>query len=427
MMIMCLLLNASARKAINADSTGRGIDFLQGLRWAKILKKAKLENKYIFVDCYASWCGPCKRMDSEVYNQAEVGDIYNNKFVCIKMQMDTTNKDRDTIRRAYADAAFIRIKYAIGAYPTFLYFTPDGNLLRKDIGALRADAFLNLTADVLNPENNYYTLLAKYKAGKMEMTGMPTIARTALMLGDTIQAERIADDYMHRLKAGATLTEDDIRLRQLFTRSSQDIGFDFFYRFSDSIDKVMKSDTYAEDFVEQIISKEMIGPAIAHNKTTDSEPDWASIQDRIKSKYNADYAERSVITARIGWAATHHNWDDWSKYFTSYVDKYGTKLTTGTWVAFDLNNDAWSVFTYSNSTPALRDALSWSARAVLIDPQPSWMDTYANILYKLGDVTSALAWETIANKIAIKGDPDTKLFEASLAKMKAGEATWPSQ
>ena len=34
----------------------------QELTLAKALEKAKIENKYVFVDCYTSWCGPCKMM-----------------------------------------------------------------------------------------------------------------------------------------------------------------------------------------------------------------------------------------------------------------------------------------------------------------------------------------------------------------------------
>ena len=44
----------------------KGIHFEQGLSWKDILAKAKAEHKYIFVDCYATWCGPCKYMDKNV-------------------------------------------------------------------------------------------------------------------------------------------------------------------------------------------------------------------------------------------------------------------------------------------------------------------------------------------------------------------------
>ena len=31
------------------------------------LAKAKVENKYLFVDCFTTWCGPCKDLEREVF------------------------------------------------------------------------------------------------------------------------------------------------------------------------------------------------------------------------------------------------------------------------------------------------------------------------------------------------------------------------
>src|SRR5579872_1581201 len=82
----------------------QGIHFENGMSWEQIKGKAKVENKYIFVDCYASWCGPCMKMDQDVYSRDSVGDIVNSHFISVKVQMDTSKKDNDTIKTWYADA-----------------------------------------------------------------------------------------------------------------------------------------------------------------------------------------------------------------------------------------------------------------------------------------------------------------------------------
>ena len=57
------------------DTSYHGIKWVTGLSWEQVLTKAKTENKFIFVDCYATWCGPCKVMDKDVYPNDTVGDL----------------------------------------------------------------------------------------------------------------------------------------------------------------------------------------------------------------------------------------------------------------------------------------------------------------------------------------------------------------
>jgi uncharacterized protein YyaL (SSP411 family) len=50
--------------------------------------KAKKENKLIFVDAYASWCGPCKLMVKNIFPLKTVGDYYNSHFINAKIDME---------------------------------------------------------------------------------------------------------------------------------------------------------------------------------------------------------------------------------------------------------------------------------------------------------------------------------------------------
>lgn len=88
-----------------------------------------------------------------------------------------------------------------------------------------------------------------------------------------------------------------------------------------------------------------------------------------------------------------------------------------------LNNIAWEVFERVSDTKTLQDALCWSGRSLELSPNnPLWLDTYANLLYKLGQREEAIAREEealrFANKKSVNG------FTETLNKMKAGEKTW---
>lgn len=56
--------------------------------FAKTLEQAKKENKLIFLDAFASWCGPCKLLDKNVFPKKEVGDYFNANFLNLHIDME---------------------------------------------------------------------------------------------------------------------------------------------------------------------------------------------------------------------------------------------------------------------------------------------------------------------------------------------------
>ncbi|WP_229128251.1 MULTISPECIES: thioredoxin family protein [Butyricimonas] len=94
----------------------------QNLSLEKALEKASDENKLVFVDCYTSWCGPCKIMAKEVLPLKEVGDFLNERFVCVKYDMEQGKGPE------------IAKKYNVEAYPTFLLLNVDGSLVNTIVG-----------------------------------------------------------------------------------------------------------------------------------------------------------------------------------------------------------------------------------------------------------------------------------------------------
>jgi len=87
----------------------KGIQFFKGT-WEEALKAAETEKKLIFLDAYASWCGPCKLMARNTFTNEKVGDFFNANFINVKMDMEKTEDGKRLSR-----------KYRLSAYPT-LYF-----------------------------------------------------------------------------------------------------------------------------------------------------------------------------------------------------------------------------------------------------------------------------------------------------------------
>ena len=82
--IMLLFVVMSLGITANAQE---GVKF-EELTFKEALAKAKAENKLVFMDCYTSWCAPCKRMLNTVFVTKEAGDFFNPRFVSVKYDME---------------------------------------------------------------------------------------------------------------------------------------------------------------------------------------------------------------------------------------------------------------------------------------------------------------------------------------------------
>src|ERR1700684_3573017 len=119
----------------------KGIHFEQGLTWAEVKEKAQQEGKYIFMDCYASWCGPCKEMDRDIYTNERLGEYMNTHFVSIKVQMDTSRQDNENVQEWYSSAQNIRNEFKINAFPSYLFFSPSALIVHRDLGYKNVNEF----------------------------------------------------------------------------------------------------------------------------------------------------------------------------------------------------------------------------------------------------------------------------------------------
>jgi len=85
----------------------------------KALQLAKASNKLVMVDFMASWCGPCKMMDAEVFHSEKFKDVAKD-FVLVKVDVDL-QKD-------------IASRYGITAMPTVKFLRGDGSVVHEFVG-----------------------------------------------------------------------------------------------------------------------------------------------------------------------------------------------------------------------------------------------------------------------------------------------------
>lgn len=162
-----------------------GIIF-SALNWKQLSEQASTSNKIIFVDFYATWCGPCKHLEKKVFTNAEVGSYFNEQF--ISMRIDAESEELELVKQMN-----------IQAYPTLIFFNARGEVLYRAEGAPDADQLLGYAKKVSAlpglKENN------AWKANSESLT----VYLEALATHDPDQAEKIATNYL------ASLPKEDLR------------------------------------------------------------------------------------------------------------------------------------------------------------------------------------------------------------------------
>ena len=116
-----LMLAFGLSSFIFRTNAEKGIIFYEGT-FDAALAKAKSENKIIFLDAYASWCGPCKKMAANVFTDEKVGEYFNANFINLKIDMEK------------GEGPEIARKYPVQYYPTLFFINGKGNVVKKIIG-----------------------------------------------------------------------------------------------------------------------------------------------------------------------------------------------------------------------------------------------------------------------------------------------------
>ncbi len=132
---------------------GKGVNFNDGKSFNEILAMAKKEGKPVFMDCYTTWCGPCKMMANKEFPKKEAGDYFNKKFVCFKMDMEK------------GEGPELAKRYDVSAYPTFLMLDGDGNMIGRCVGAADITRFIKTVESVMKDGKGLAWYKKQFNAG----------------------------------------------------------------------------------------------------------------------------------------------------------------------------------------------------------------------------------------------------------------------
>jgi len=175
-----------------------GIRFFQGT-WKELLATAQKRHQPVFVDVYTDWCGPCKRMDKEIFVLPEVGEFYNTNFICYRLNAEKGEGPR------------LAKTYGVSAYPTWLYLDSAGTLRSRQTDYMAATAFIEAGKVALGKDSVSVRLRAlgvRFQDGERTPAFLRTYleTRTALQLDNS----EVLNVYVAGLQK-KTLSAEELR------------------------------------------------------------------------------------------------------------------------------------------------------------------------------------------------------------------------
>jgi len=141
MIALLLLLHPHDGKAQAGQKTGdkkaSQINFIEN-SWGEALKQAAAKKKYIFVDAYATWCGPCKMLKATTFKNKDVIAFYNSNFINVAMDMEK------------GQGPELAAQWGLQAYPTLIIFNAKGKPVYGTVGFIKPNDLIKFGVQGLN-------------------------------------------------------------------------------------------------------------------------------------------------------------------------------------------------------------------------------------------------------------------------------------
>lgn len=208
------------------------IHFFQGT-YEEALKKAKEEQKDLFVDFWAEWCAPCKMLAKEVFTDSLVGEYFNARFVCVQLNVEEAG-NKEILKRFKPEAL-----------PTLAFVSGAGKELRRVAGFMPPQDLLQEAKIALGEELSFEQLYEKYKKNRKDFdTQQQLLFEAPAFLSKqegynrekwSVRIESLFPDYLKNKKLENMINDADFYILTLYHQqtSKNDPVFDFVVKHYD--------------------------------------------------------------------------------------------------------------------------------------------------------------------------------------------------
>ena len=380
--------------ALSLSAFSQGILFETDHNFDNALAKAKKENKLIFLDGFASWCGPCKMMASKVFTQKVVGDYFNANFINMKLDMEAPEN------------LAVAKKYEVKAFPTLLFINGDGQVVHRGLGGMSPEELVELGKKAGDTENNTLSIENKIKNGDRSYG---IVSKYFELNPYSDNNEKIAIEYLTALPADKYAEKENWEIFAKYVNDPASAPFKYF---------LDNRAVAVEKFGQKMVDYKIMN--MYANMYRRDKANFESYRCIAPETYDRMKPQLEFYEVYRTWNKNKTDKQAWD----NFINQAATYMASKDRTANDLNSMAWTVFeNYKvfNDKKALNTAMAWAKKGTELAPQESAvLDTYANILYDMGKKKEAIAAEKKAIEMATKANDKQMLgeYQKTLARFK---------
>lgn len=366
----------------------------QELPFKDIIAKAKKEKKLVFLDAYASWCGPCKMMEKNVFTQKSVGDYFNASFINARFDMEK------------GEGREIAAKYGVRSYPTYLFLNGEGELVSQNSGYMEAGMFVTMAQDINSPGNKKGSLKERFANGEKD----PEFLINVMKLNSSSDfdfAKKASERYFENKKKTEELSKEEIGLLLYFVKSTEDRNYTIFTSRKAEIIKFLPEETYKE-FDAQLKLSKIVEQSIDEKNKRINEDTFMKAAEPLVGK---EAATTKLNQTKLSYYEQNANFPEFEKAALDYYKNAD---------AFEPNEllrAAW-IFSDHIKTPAsLKKATEWAEKSVMRSETSENTYILAKLYFLTGNKEMAKNYAEMSKNIAVQTHKDSKLAEELLNKI----------
>ena len=232
--------------------------FMENESWNAVKSKAVKENRMIFMDCYTSWCGPCKGLAQNVFPQPKVGEFLNSNFVCCKYDME----------KGEGIMLYKKYKDNIPGFPTMLVINPvDESIVHKVVGYTEPDALITALQDGLDGKT-LAVFQKRYEAGERSLELIKDYCKAFDVAYDQGTKEKVVRDYIESMPLDSLMNKELLELYLPYLNDAYSTQYGYVLKNLDKLQYRLKINRYdIETRLQRAMSdavREIVNVTLAH-------------------------------------------------------------------------------------------------------------------------------------------------------------------